>query len=141
MCSLCFENNLLTIEGVRFAPISKKTPLSKLSFAFVSLALPLLVEINPYTGVVLRNFLLSTSIVYCPSVVTMRPCHSVSGYIGLGAFVHGTYHRRYCTFHLINRQMNGASRGPIRQRTHRPKKIVSFRDATVGDTLYHCSSY
>jgi hypothetical protein len=34
---------LLTIEGVRFASISKKTPLSKLSFAFVSLALPLLV--------------------------------------------------------------------------------------------------
>ncbi len=43
MCSLCFEINLLTIEGVRFASISKKTPLSKLSFAFVSLALPLLV--------------------------------------------------------------------------------------------------
>jgi hypothetical protein len=42
MCSLCFENNLLTIEGVRFASISKKTPLLKLSFAFVSLALPLL---------------------------------------------------------------------------------------------------
>ncbi len=42
MCSLCFENNLLTIEGVRFASISKKTPISKLSFAFVSLALPLL---------------------------------------------------------------------------------------------------
>ncbi len=37
-----FENNLLTIEGVRVASISKKTPLSKLSFAFVSLALPLL---------------------------------------------------------------------------------------------------
>jgi hypothetical protein len=33
---------LLTIEGVRFASISKKTPLSKLSFAFVSLALPLI---------------------------------------------------------------------------------------------------
>ncbi len=44
MCSLRFENNLLTIEGVRFASISKKTPLSKLSFAFVSLALPLLVD-------------------------------------------------------------------------------------------------
>ncbi len=43
MCSLRFENNLLTIEGVRFASISKKTPLSKLSFALVSLALPLLV--------------------------------------------------------------------------------------------------
>jgi hypothetical protein len=43
MCSLRFENNLLTIEGVCFASISKKTPLSKLSFAFVSLALPLLV--------------------------------------------------------------------------------------------------
>ncbi len=42
MCSLRFENNFLTIEGVRFASISKKTPLSKLLFAFVSLALPLL---------------------------------------------------------------------------------------------------
>jgi hypothetical protein len=42
MCSLRFENNLLTIKGVRFASISKKTPLSKLSFAFVSLALLLL---------------------------------------------------------------------------------------------------
>jgi hypothetical protein len=42
MCLLCFENNLLTSEGVRFASISKKTPLSKLSFAFVSLALPFL---------------------------------------------------------------------------------------------------
>jgi hypothetical protein len=35
MCSLRFENNLLIIEGVRFASISKKTPLPKLSFAFV----------------------------------------------------------------------------------------------------------
>ncbi len=43
MSSLRFENNLLTIEGVRFASISKKTPLSKLSFAFDSPALPLLV--------------------------------------------------------------------------------------------------
>ncbi len=42
MCSLHFENNLLSSEGVRFASISKKTPLSKRSFAFVSLALPLL---------------------------------------------------------------------------------------------------
>ena len=42
MCSLRFENNFLIIEGVRFASISKKTQLSKLSFAFVSLALPLL---------------------------------------------------------------------------------------------------
>ncbi len=42
MCSLRFENNLLSIEGVRFASKSKKTPLSKLLFAFVSLALPLL---------------------------------------------------------------------------------------------------
>jgi hypothetical protein len=46
MCSLRFENNLLTIESVRFASISKKTPLSKLSFAFVSLALPLLKRIK-----------------------------------------------------------------------------------------------
>jgi hypothetical protein len=44
MCSLRFENNLLTIEGVRFASISKKTQLSKLSLAFVLLALPLLVR-------------------------------------------------------------------------------------------------
>ncbi len=44
MCLLRFENNLLIIEGVRFASISKKTPLSKLSFAFVSLALPLLLK-------------------------------------------------------------------------------------------------
>jgi hypothetical protein len=43
MCSLRFKNNLFSIKGVRFALISKKTPLSKLSFAFVSLALPLLV--------------------------------------------------------------------------------------------------
>ncbi len=42
MCSLRFENNLPSSEGVRFASISKKTLLSKLSFAFVSLALPLL---------------------------------------------------------------------------------------------------
>jgi hypothetical protein len=42
MCSLRFENNLLTIEGVLFTLIWKKTPLSKLSFAFVSLALPFL---------------------------------------------------------------------------------------------------
>ena len=42
MCSLRFENNMLSSEGVRFASISKKTQLLKLSFAFVSLALPLL---------------------------------------------------------------------------------------------------
>ena len=42
MCLFRFENNLLTSEGVRFASVSKKTPLSKLSFAFDSLALPLL---------------------------------------------------------------------------------------------------
>ncbi len=50
MCSLRFENNLLTFEGVRFASISKKTPLSKLSFAFVSLALPLLHENTIWTS-------------------------------------------------------------------------------------------
>ncbi len=43
MCSLRFENNLLTVEA-----ISKKTPFSKLSFAFVLLALPLLI---PTVGV------------------------------------------------------------------------------------------
>jgi hypothetical protein len=42
MCSLPLENSLLTSEGIRFASISKKTSLSKLSFAFDSLALPLL---------------------------------------------------------------------------------------------------
>jgi hypothetical protein len=42
MCSLHFENIFLSSEGVRFASISKKTLLSKLPFAFVSLALPLL---------------------------------------------------------------------------------------------------
>jgi hypothetical protein len=46
MCSLRIENNLLTFEGVRFASISKKTPLSKLSFTFVSLALPLLLRLQ-----------------------------------------------------------------------------------------------
>jgi hypothetical protein len=50
MCSLRFENNLLTIEGVRFASISKNTPLSKLSFAFVSLSLPLLESTNSATS-------------------------------------------------------------------------------------------
>jgi hypothetical protein len=49
MCSLRLENNLLTIEGVRFASISKKTPLSKLLFAFVSLALPLLPMTEEHT--------------------------------------------------------------------------------------------
>jgi hypothetical protein len=42
MCSLRFENNLLNIEGVCFTLISKKIPLSKLSFGFVSISLPLL---------------------------------------------------------------------------------------------------
>ncbi len=35
---LCFKINLLTIKGVHFALISKKTPLSKLLFAFVSIS-------------------------------------------------------------------------------------------------------
>ncbi len=51
MCSLRFENNLLSSEGVRFASLSKKTLLSKLSFAFVSLALPLLVSTSDKFGV------------------------------------------------------------------------------------------
>jgi hypothetical protein len=42
MCSLRFENNYLTVECVRFASISKKKTLSKFSFAFVSISLPLL---------------------------------------------------------------------------------------------------
>jgi hypothetical protein len=40
--SLHFENNLLTINGVRFSSISEKTLLLKLSFAFISISLPLL---------------------------------------------------------------------------------------------------
>jgi hypothetical protein len=44
LCSLRFENNLVTIKGVRFASISQKTPFAKLSFAFVSLELPLLLS-------------------------------------------------------------------------------------------------
>ncbi len=48
MCSLRFENNLLTFEGVRFASISKKKLILKLSFAFVSLALPLLLVSTLY---------------------------------------------------------------------------------------------
>ncbi len=47
----CHCSNLLTFEGVCFASISKKTPLSKLSFAFVSLALPLLVRTRQNTTV------------------------------------------------------------------------------------------
>jgi hypothetical protein len=43
MCLLRFENNLLTIEGVRFIWISKKAPLTKLWFIFVSILLPFLV--------------------------------------------------------------------------------------------------
>jgi hypothetical protein len=37
---------LLSSEGVRFTSISKKTLLSKLSFAFVSLALPFLILVS-----------------------------------------------------------------------------------------------
>jgi hypothetical protein len=60
MCALHFENNFHTIEGVRFASISKKTPLSKLSFAFVSLVLPLLVCFKGWLRVYYGpNFLLS----------------------------------------------------------------------------------
>ncbi len=63
MCSLLFENNLLSSEGVRFASISKKTPLSKLSFAFVSLALPLLVPRNGSKS-------------YCPAKKKLCPAFS-----------------------------------------------------------------
>jgi hypothetical protein len=59
MCSLRFENNLFTIEGVRFASILKKTPLSKLSFAFVSLALPLLYHTLLYEILALQNMSIS----------------------------------------------------------------------------------
>ncbi len=59
MCSLRFKNNLLSSEGVRFASISKKTLLSKLSFAVVSLALPLLV------GSFLLNFFVALIFPYC----------------------------------------------------------------------------
>jgi hypothetical protein len=40
MCSLRFESNFLTIEGVGFALILKKTPLSKLCFASVAITTP-----------------------------------------------------------------------------------------------------
>jgi hypothetical protein len=43
---LRFKNNFLTIECVCFTSISKKTPLSKLSLAFGSISLPLLVYPN-----------------------------------------------------------------------------------------------
>jgi hypothetical protein len=39
MCSLRFENYLLSIEDVRFASISKRTPLSKLWLAFVAITM------------------------------------------------------------------------------------------------------
>jgi hypothetical protein len=42
MCLLRFKNNFLTIKYVRFASILKKTPLLKLTFAFVSIWFPLL---------------------------------------------------------------------------------------------------
>ncbi len=55
MCSLRFENNLLSSEGVRFASISKKTLLSKLSFAFISLALPLLFRWLDFVKLICAN--------------------------------------------------------------------------------------
>ncbi len=55
MCSLRVENNLLTVEVVRFASISKKTPLSKLSFASVSLALPLLDRTTSKAAITNKN--------------------------------------------------------------------------------------
>ncbi len=63
MCSLRFKNNFLTIEGVRFASISKKTPM----FAFVSLALPLLLP--P----------LSIPCIFSPlsSVFSLLSCHHI----------------------------------------------------------------
>ncbi len=48
MCSLRFENNLLTIEGV--ASLRLISPLSKLWFPFVSLALPLLVQLALFSN-------------------------------------------------------------------------------------------
>jgi hypothetical protein len=77
MCSLRFENNLLTIEGVRFASISKKTPLSKLSLAFVSLALPLLIMglSHPYffKSPVSICILLRQLVCYCSQWMTKLP--------------------------------------------------------------------
>ncbi len=67
MCSLRFENNLLTIEGVRFASISKKTPLSKLSFALVSLALPLL-------GITSRKCHKTINVLYSSIAIERRRC-------------------------------------------------------------------
>jgi hypothetical protein len=40
MCWFSFESNLLTIEDVRFALISKKTPLLKLCFTSVAITTP-----------------------------------------------------------------------------------------------------
>jgi hypothetical protein len=80
MCSLRFENNLLTIEGVRFASISKKTPLSKLSFAFVSLALPLLrCSVNKETLYTVETFSA------CLIVLPAKAVH-----LGLHVGVHGS---------------------------------------------------
>jgi hypothetical protein len=73
MCSLRFENNFLTIEGVRFASISKKTPLSKLSFAFLLLALPLLM-----LSIFLRRFFLSWAKKIFNSVELLRTLVSVN---------------------------------------------------------------
>jgi hypothetical protein len=39
--------------------------------------------------VILSDF---SSVVRCPSIVTVRPCLSKSGHSGQVAFFHGTYH-------------------------------------------------
>jgi hypothetical protein len=80
MCSLRFENYLLTSEGVRFASISKKTPLSKFSFAFVSLALPLLVVID--SGVDLSEVIVNYSI------GSHTPCFSLDSASVLCVYLH-----------------------------------------------------
>jgi hypothetical protein len=79
MCSLRFENNLLTIEGVRFASISKKTPLSKLfvRFRFASVAITSTLFV---VGSILKgDMLFSSNCIkrYCfPSFAAKRKCRN-----------------------------------------------------------------
>jgi hypothetical protein len=108
MCSLRFENNLLTIEGVRFASISKKTPLSKLSFAFVSLALPLLLGPIPvptyakfessrlFHAVPTYAMSETSGLFLCPSI----PVYSRSYTVLLVPYSPLTGHKHQCTVFL-----------------------------------------
>jgi hypothetical protein len=94
MYSLRFENNLLTIEGVRFASISKKTPLSKLSFAFVSLALPLLVVLASVYVIYVNRECIPTYIVWESAVPLL--CGRGGGWVGLAGGGLGAAYRAAC---------------------------------------------